>query len=179
VRGAVLPRHAGQLPGAHIGRGEAAGATLITDGRGAGSGGGFFVGPTLFDNITTDMDIYQDEIFGPVLAVVRVNSAQEGIDLINRNPYGNETCIFTNSGSAARKFQRDVHAGMVGHQRAGAGADGVLLVRRLEGVVVRRQAHPRSRGHQVLHPRQGGHRALAPARRAEEHAGHMHFPVAV
>ena len=76
---------------------------------------GFFVGPTLFDQVTEEMDIYREEIFGPVLVVVRVDSLADGIDLINRNSYGNGTAIFTGSGAAARrKFQRDVHVGMIG-----------------------------------------------------------------
>jgi len=101
----------------YIDRGATAGATLVVDGRtrtDTEHSDGFFVGPTLFDHVTPDMDIYRDEIFGPVLVIVRVATTQEGIELINRNPYGNGTCVFTNSGSAARKFQRDVSAGMVG-----------------------------------------------------------------
>jgi malonate-semialdehyde dehydrogenase (acetylating)/methylmalonate-semialdehyde dehydrogenase len=101
----------------YIERGVTAGATVVVDGRerrDAEYDGGFFVGPTLFDNVNPDMDVYRDEIFGPVLVVVRVATVQEGIDLINRNPYGNGSCVFTNSGSAARKFQRDISAGMVG-----------------------------------------------------------------
>jgi malonate-semialdehyde dehydrogenase (acetylating) / methylmalonate-semialdehyde dehydrogenase len=77
-------------------------------------GNGFFVGPTLFDHVTTDMSIYQDEIFGPVLSVVRVNSYEEGVKLINDNPYGNGTAIFTNDGGAARQFQNEVKVGMIG-----------------------------------------------------------------
>ncbi|MCE0768747.1 CoA-acylating methylmalonate-semialdehyde dehydrogenase, partial [Pseudonocardia kujensis] len=92
----------------YIDAGEAAGATLVVDGR-QGSfdadGAGFFVGPTLFDNVRTDMSIYTDEIFGPVLSVVRVDSYADAVELINANPYGNGTAIFTNDGGAARKFQ--------------------------------------------------------------------------
>ncbi len=101
----------------YIDAGEAAGATLVVDGRQPdvdADGEGFFVGPTLFDHVTTDMSIYTDEIFGPVLAVVRVDSYDEGVQLINDNPYGNGTAIFTNDGGAARQFQNEVKVGMIG-----------------------------------------------------------------
>ncbi|GAA0934295.1 CoA-acylating methylmalonate-semialdehyde dehydrogenase [Pseudonocardia zijingensis] len=101
----------------YVDAGEAAGATLVVDGRGVSpdaDGTGFFVGPTLFDHVTTDMSIYTDEIFGPVLSVVRVATYDEAIDLINANPYGNGTAIFTNDGGAARRFQNEVEVGMVG-----------------------------------------------------------------
>ncbi|MCI9887174.1 CoA-acylating methylmalonate-semialdehyde dehydrogenase [Micrococcales bacterium 31B] len=101
----------------YIDAGEAAGATLVVDGRQGefdADGNGFFVGPTLFDNVTTDMSIYTDEIFGPVLSVVRIDSFDEAIALINANPYGNGTAIFTNDGGAARKFQNEVEVGMIG-----------------------------------------------------------------
>ncbi len=77
-------------------------------------GDGFFVGPTLFDKVTPDMSIYQDEIFGPVLSVVRVDSYDEALEMINGNPYGNGTAIFTNDGGAARRFENEVEVGMVG-----------------------------------------------------------------
>ena len=101
----------------YIDAGEAAGATLVVDGRGIetdADGEGFFVGPTLFDHVQTDMSIYTDEIFGPVLAVVRVDTYDEALDLINSNPYGNGTAIFTNDGGAARRFQNEVEVGMIG-----------------------------------------------------------------
>jgi malonate-semialdehyde dehydrogenase (acetylating)/methylmalonate-semialdehyde dehydrogenase len=101
----------------YVDAGEAAGATLVVDGRGVladADGEGFFVGPTLFDRVTTDMSIYTDEIFGPVLSVVRVGSYDEALDLVNANPYGNGTAIFTNDGGAARRFQNEVEVGMVG-----------------------------------------------------------------
>ena len=77
-------------------------------------GEGYFLAPTLFDNVKPGMSLYDDEIFGPVLSVVRVHSYDEGLKLINSNPYGNGTAIFTNDGGAARKFQRNVEVGMVG-----------------------------------------------------------------
>ncbi len=102
----------------YIDAGEAAGATLVVDGRtGEWQGGtedGYFVLPTLFDNVTPGMSIYTDEIFGPVLCVVRAASYEEGMDLINSGAYGNGVTIFTNDGGAARRFQHEVKVGMVG-----------------------------------------------------------------
>src|SRR5437588_4656460 len=101
----------------YVDRGAEAGATLVVDGRGLrvdGHSDGFFVGPCLFDRVTTDMDIYRDEIFGPVLVVLRADTFDEAIEIVNANPYGNGTAIFTSSGQAARKSERKVRAGMVG-----------------------------------------------------------------
>ena len=75
---------------------------------------GFFLGPTLFDRVTPQMTIYRDEIFGPVLIVVRAESLDEALALINANPYGNGTALFTRSGAAARRFEQEVQVGMVG-----------------------------------------------------------------
>ena len=100
-----------------IDSGEAAGAKLIVDGRDVqprGGRDGFWLGPTLFDNVTPDMEIYREEIFGPVLAVVRVSSYDEALELVNANEYGNGTAIFTNDGGAARRFENDVEVGMIG-----------------------------------------------------------------
>jgi malonate-semialdehyde dehydrogenase (acetylating)/methylmalonate-semialdehyde dehydrogenase len=100
-----------------IGSGAEQGATLAVDGRGLTVPGyeeGFFVGPTVIDNVGRDMDVYREEIFGPVLSVVRTDSVDEAIALINANPYGNGTAIFTSSGEAARRFQRGVNVGMIG-----------------------------------------------------------------
>jgi malonate-semialdehyde dehydrogenase (acetylating)/methylmalonate-semialdehyde dehydrogenase len=77
-------------------------------------GTGFFVGPSVIDNVTPDMDCYKDEIFGPVMTVVRVRTYEDAIGLIERNPWGNGAAIFTRDGGAARQFQFDVEAGMVG-----------------------------------------------------------------
>ena len=101
----------------YVDAGAEAGATVVVDGRGlvvSGSEKGFFLGPTLFDNVTPDMTIYKDEIFGPVLIVVRVPTLDDAIELVNKNPYGNGTAIFTNSGGAARKFEEQVEVGMIG-----------------------------------------------------------------
>jgi malonate-semialdehyde dehydrogenase (acetylating) / methylmalonate-semialdehyde dehydrogenase len=100
-----------------IGTGEAQGARLAVDGRGylvPGHENGFWVGPTVIDQVTTEMDVYREEIFGPVLSVVRATTVDEAIDVINANPYGNGTAIFTSSGEAARRFQRGVKVGMIG-----------------------------------------------------------------
>jgi malonate-semialdehyde dehydrogenase (acetylating) / methylmalonate-semialdehyde dehydrogenase len=97
--------------------GVSAGASLVVDGRATaidGSADGFFLGPCLFDHVTPSMSVYTDEIFGPVLSVVRVSSYDEAMALVNSNPYGNGTAIFTNDGGAARKFQNEVEVGMVG-----------------------------------------------------------------
>ena len=100
-----------------IDRGVAEGATLVVDGRKPqveGHEAGFFVGPTLFDHTRPDMAIYREEIFGPVLVMVRVESLERAIALINSNPYANGAALFTRSGFAARRFQQEVEVGMVG-----------------------------------------------------------------
>jgi malonate-semialdehyde dehydrogenase (acetylating) / methylmalonate-semialdehyde dehydrogenase len=101
----------------YVQAGVDAGARLVVDGRDAevdGEPGGYWLGPTLFDKVTTDMSIYTDEIFGPVLSVVRVDSYDEALRLVNEHPYGNGTAIFTNDGGAARRYQNEVEVGMVG-----------------------------------------------------------------
>ncbi len=101
----------------YIDRGVEEGAELVVDGRKPrvpGHDGGFFVGPTLFDRVQPDMSIYRDEIFGPVLVMVRSDSLQEAIELVNRNPYANGAALFTRSGFAARRFQQDADVGMLG-----------------------------------------------------------------
>jgi malonate-semialdehyde dehydrogenase (acetylating)/methylmalonate-semialdehyde dehydrogenase len=92
------------------------GATVVTDGRedGAFGGDGFFLGVSLIDGVRPEMDCYRDEIFGPVLSVVRATSYEEALGLVNDNPYGNGVAIFTRDGGAARRFQFDVNIGMVG-----------------------------------------------------------------
>ena len=115
--GPLVTAEARDRVSSYIDAGEAAGATVVVDGRKVeadADGDGFFVGPTLFDHVGTDMSIYTDEIFGPVLSVVRVSSYAEGLELINANPYGNGTAIFTNDGGAARQFANEVNVGMIG-----------------------------------------------------------------
>jgi malonate-semialdehyde dehydrogenase (acetylating)/methylmalonate-semialdehyde dehydrogenase len=101
----------------YVDQGVAEGATLLVDGRGvkvAGHEDGYFLGPCLFDNVKPGMKIYQEEIFGPVLGVVRVKTLQEAMDLIDAHEYGNGTCIFTRDGEAARYFTDNILVGMVG-----------------------------------------------------------------
>jgi malonate-semialdehyde dehydrogenase (acetylating)/methylmalonate-semialdehyde dehydrogenase len=101
----------------YLDAGVQAGAELVVDGRDAeydADGEGFFLAPTLFDRVEPGMSVYDEEIFGPVLSVVRVASYDAGLELINANQYGNGTAIFTNDGGAARRFQHEVEVGMVG-----------------------------------------------------------------
>jgi malonate-semialdehyde dehydrogenase (acetylating)/methylmalonate-semialdehyde dehydrogenase len=112
----VTPEHRDKVVGL-IDQGVSEGAELVVDGRGyqpEGFEGGFFVAPTLFDRVSPEMEIYKHEIFGPVLSVVRVDHYRDAIELINENPYGNGTAVFTNDGGAARKFQSEIQVGMVG-----------------------------------------------------------------
>src|SRR5262249_19094914 len=96
----------------YVERGGAAGADLVVDGGTQGvPEEGFFLGPCLFDRVTSTMDIYTDEIFGPVLVVLRVDTLDEAVDLVNTNPYGNGVALFTSGGEAARRFQRAVSVG--------------------------------------------------------------------
>jgi malonate-semialdehyde dehydrogenase (acetylating)/methylmalonate-semialdehyde dehydrogenase len=97
--------------------GASAGATLVVDGRAVepdGAAEGFWLGPSLFDHVDPSMSVYTDEIFGPVLSVVRVPSYDAALELVNANPYGNGTAIFTNDGGAARRFQNEAQIGMIG-----------------------------------------------------------------
>jgi malonate-semialdehyde dehydrogenase (acetylating)/methylmalonate-semialdehyde dehydrogenase len=101
----------------YVAAGERDGATLVVDGRmitADGGADGFWLGPTLLDHVRPDMSVYTDEIFGPVLSVVRVDTYDQALQLVNDNPYGNGTAIFTNDGRAARRFQNEVEVGMVG-----------------------------------------------------------------
>ena len=101
----------------YIDAGETDGAKIVVDGRSVDADGGkngFWLGPTLIDHVTPQMSVYTDEIFGPVLSVLRVETYDEAMDLVNSNPYGNGTAIFTNDGGAARRFQNEVEVGMVG-----------------------------------------------------------------
>jgi malonate-semialdehyde dehydrogenase (acetylating)/methylmalonate-semialdehyde dehydrogenase len=97
-----------------VNKGKSEGAKVVVDGSNAGIKEGFFLGTTLFDHVKPDMDVYKNEIFGPVLVVLRANSLEEAIALVNSNPYANGTAIFTESGGAARRFQSEIQVGMVG-----------------------------------------------------------------
>src|SRR5918912_1922980 len=115
--GPVITRQAQERITRLIGSGQEQGARLAVDGRGirvAGHEQGFFVGPTVVDEVRPEMDVYREEVFGPVLSVLRADTVEDAIALINANPYGNGTPIFTNSGEAARRFQRGVKVGMIG-----------------------------------------------------------------
>ncbi|MCU7726079.1 CoA-acylating methylmalonate-semialdehyde dehydrogenase [Actinoplanes sp. KI2] len=110
----ITAQHREKVAG-YIASGAETGATVVADGRAAElPDDGYFLGVTLLDNVTPEMAVYTDEIFGPVLCVVRVRTYAEAVSLINENEYGNGTAIFTRDGGAARQFQFDVNAGMVG-----------------------------------------------------------------
>jgi malonate-semialdehyde dehydrogenase (acetylating)/methylmalonate-semialdehyde dehydrogenase len=110
----ITAQHRDKVAG-YVERGVKEGAKLVLDGRArALPREGFFLGTTLFDHVKPDMKIYQDEIFGPVLVVLRANSLEEAIALVNANPYANGTAIFTESGGAARRFENEIQVGMVG-----------------------------------------------------------------
>src|SRR4051794_1231040 len=112
----VTREHRDRVAG-YIDAGEADGAKVVVDGRDVQPDGGekgFWLGPTVLDHVSTDMSVYTDEIFGPVLVVLRVDTYEHALELINSNEYGNGTAIFTNDGGAARRFQNEVQVGMVG-----------------------------------------------------------------
>jgi malonate-semialdehyde dehydrogenase (acetylating)/methylmalonate-semialdehyde dehydrogenase len=115
--GPLITREHRDRVASYVEKAHAAGATVVVDGRDGpvdGDPGGFWLGPTLLDNVTTDMTVYTDEIFGPVLSVVRATSYDEALALVNDHPLGNGTAVFTNDGGAARKFAHEVEVGMVG-----------------------------------------------------------------
>jgi len=110
----ISAEHRDKVAG-YVAAGESAGATVVVDGRGAAvPSEGFFLSPTLFDHVGSGMSIYTDEIFGPVLSVVRADTYEDALALVNSNQYANGTAIFTRDGGAARQFQFDVEVGMVG-----------------------------------------------------------------
>jgi malonate-semialdehyde dehydrogenase (acetylating)/methylmalonate-semialdehyde dehydrogenase len=177
----VTPEAQERITG-YIERGVRAGARAVVDGRDLEVDGerGFFVGPTLFDHVGTDMDIYTDEIFGPVLGVVRVASLDEAIALINANPYANGTAIFTSSGQAARTFSRRVQVGMIGvnvpipvpmafYSFGGwkASLFGDTHIHGPEGI----RFYTRAKVATTRWPGEAGD--------AGQHRGHLHFPTAV
>ena len=109
----ITREHRDKVAG-YIGQGSDAGATVVVDGREADlpGGDGFFLGVTLLDHVTKDMSVYTDEIFGPVLVVVREETYADAVKLVNDNEWGNGAAIFTRDGGAARQFQYEVEAGM-------------------------------------------------------------------
>src|ERR671930_1488480 len=113
--GPLITREHRDKVASYLDSGREQGATVVADGREtAPDGGGFFLGVSLLDNVAPENDAYKDEIFGPVLGVTRVDTYDEAVRLVNENPYGNGTAIFTRDGGVARQFQFDVQAGMVG-----------------------------------------------------------------
>ncbi|HET7365928.1 MAG TPA: CoA-acylating methylmalonate-semialdehyde dehydrogenase [Burkholderiales bacterium] len=109
----VTGQHRDKVAG-YVDAGIREGAKLVVDGRPGRRGEGFYLGTTLFDHVKPEMSIYRDEIFGPVLVVLRAETLDEAIALVNRNPYANGTAIFTESGGAARRFAAEIQVGMVG-----------------------------------------------------------------
>src|SRR4051794_24222395 len=179
--GPVITSQARERILGYIGQGAEAGAEPVVDGRELTmDGDGFYVGPTVFDRVETDMSIYRDEIFGPVLSVVRVPTLDAAIELVNANSYANGTAIFTRSGQAARVFQRRVQVGMIGvnipipvpmafYSFGGwkdslfgdhhiHGPEGIRFYTRGKAVTTRWPQEAQDPGH---------------------HGGHMHFPTAV
>ncbi|BDV29664.1 CoA-acylating methylmalonate-semialdehyde dehydrogenase [Microbacterium terricola] len=115
--GPLITRQHRDKVASYIDVAAADGAAVVVDGRGVevdGEADGFWLGPTLIDKVPTSSSVYRDEIFGPVLSVVRVAGYEEGLGIINGSPYGNGTAIFTNDGGAARRFQREARVGMIG-----------------------------------------------------------------
>jgi malonate-semialdehyde dehydrogenase (acetylating)/methylmalonate-semialdehyde dehydrogenase len=109
----VSQKHLDKVRG-YVDTGVSEGATLVVDGRDFKKDKGFFMGGCLFDKVQPGMKIYEEEIFGPVLCVVRVQSLKEAVDLINAHPFGNGVAIFTQSGGVAREFAQKIRIGMVG-----------------------------------------------------------------
>ncbi|KIP51331.1 aldehyde dehydrogenase family protein, partial [Leucobacter komagatae] len=113
--GPLITQDAKDRVESYVAGAAAEGATVVVDGREAEfAGGGFFTGVSLIDHVQTSSKVYRDEIFGPVLAVVRVDSYEDGLQLINDHQFGNGTAIFTRDGGVARQFEFEVEAGMVG-----------------------------------------------------------------
>jgi len=179
--GPVVTPEARERISGYIERGIAAGANAVVDGREADlPAGGFFVGPTLFDNVGQEMDIYTDEIFGPVLGILRVETLDEAIEAINRQSYANGASIFTASGQAARTFTREVETGMVGVNVAvpvpmafysfGGWKDSLFGDHHIHGPEGVR-FYTRAKAVTTRWPDDGVDRVA--------HRGHMHFPTAV
>ena len=115
--GPLITREHRDKVASYLDSGPAQGARVVVDGRQHDlykEDKGFFLAPSLIDDVTPDMDAYKDEIFGPVLSVTRVETYDQAVDMVNRNPYGNGVALFTRDGGAARQFVFEVEAGMVG-----------------------------------------------------------------
>ena len=167
----VTREHADKVLG-YIDHGISEGASLVVDGRDfvvVGNEKGFFVGPTLFDHVKPGMRIYNEEIFGPVLSIVRVDSYEEAVELVNAHEYGNGTAIFTRDGNTARQYTETVQVGMIGvnvpipvpmafHSFGGwkrslfgplhmHGPDGVRFYTRMKTITARWPTNPRAGAH--------------------------------
>jgi malonate-semialdehyde dehydrogenase (acetylating)/methylmalonate-semialdehyde dehydrogenase len=112
--GPVITAEARARVADYIGRGERAGASVVVDGRKRFIEDGFFIGPSVLDHVTTEMDVYRDEVFGPLLVVLRADSFDEALAIVNASPYGNGAAVFTSDGAVAREFRTRVTVGMVG-----------------------------------------------------------------
>lgn len=147
----------------YIDKGESEGAKLVVDGRKLrvpGYDAGYYVGGTLFDHVTPEMTIWREEIFGPVLGIVRAADYDSALELVNSHEFGNGSAVFTSNGHTAREFVHDVQAGMVGVNVLGPGADGVPQLRRLEALGVWRVERPRAGRRALLHAYEDRHRTL-------------------
>ena len=160
----VTAQHLAKVRG-YVDQGVKEGAKLVVDGRGfkapQGYENGYFVGGSLFDGVTTEMTIWKEEIFGPVLSVVRAANYADAVDMVAKHEYGNGVAIFTRDGDAARAFAHEVEVGMVGVNVPIPVPMAFHSLRRLEGVAVRRPPHARARGGALLHAAQDHHHPLA------------------
>ena len=148
----------------YIAMGVQEGAELVVDGRDFALQGyeqGYFIGPSLFDHVKPDMKSYQDEIFGPVLQILRADSFEAALAVSSQHPYGNGVAIYTRDGRSARDFAARVNVGMVEDQCADPGAGRLPQLRRLEALGLRRHQPGRHGGRAVLDQGQDRHRPLA------------------
>lgn len=148
----------------YVEAGESAGATVVLDGRTVeadGAADGFWLGPTILDHVTPEMSVYTDEIFGPVLSVLRVESYEEAMALLNANPYGNGTALFTNDGGAARRFHNEVEVGMVGINVPIPVPMAYYSFGGWKNSLFGDSPRARHRRRALLHPHQGRHHPLA------------------
>ena len=146
----------------YIDRGEAEGANVVVDGRTFRQDRqGYYIGGTLLDRVTPGMSVWKDELFGPVLSVVRSDCYEDVVALVHRHDYANGAAIFTRDGDAARRFAQDIEVGMVGVNVPNPRSDGVSFLRRMEGVDLRGSRHARDGGRPLLHAHQDHDHAMA------------------
>ena len=161
----VSKKHKEKVLG-YIEKGIAEGAKLVLDGRNIqveGCPDGFYVGPTVFDDVAPSMTIAREEIFGPVVSIVRVKDLDEGLALIDNSEYGNAACLYTTNGCTAREFKYRASAGMLGINVGIARPHGVLPLRRDEGIVLRRYQGSWPGSFPVFHEHQGRYPAVVTA----------------